>query len=425
LKDNEELGFPADMYLEASDQHRGWFQSSLLTSVALYACSPTCLIATHEHTVDEHGKKMSKSRGNVVAPQEVIDRIGTDGLRLWVASVGIPGEPSMGQTIEKNVGEVFRKIRNSCRFLLSNLYDFDIEKDAVPFSDMRVIDQHALHKLYLLNYDLLAAYDAHDYSTVYHKLGAYCAVDLSAEYLDIIKDRLYVEQANGPARRSAQTACWYILDTLTRLMAPVLSFTAEQVSDLYQKNKQESIHLQPFAQLPNVLKIAADRKIFEQTTDNVRWSIPEGRLGMLETFRQIKHMRLAKNYDERWSMLFAVRDAVLKAIEGLREQKVIKHSLEAGVILHVTDNAAIRTPLQTFIGMLQEKGEDAAGFLKEFFIVSHVDLVDKPVGSESGDVAGLFIQVEQASGYKCPRCWQWDETDHADLLCRRCQRVLD
>ena len=234
LSKNPELRFPADMYLEGSDQHRAWFQSSLLTGVVLDDKAPMKEIMTHGFVVDEKGHKMSKSLGNVVSPQELIDQMGTDGLRLWVSSLDLSGDAVVSQVLLRNVAEVYRKIRNTSRFLLSNLYDFSIEKDAIPVNKLRAIDQYALYELSRLDSNVLQAYAAYDYTAVFHLLSNYCSVNLSAFYLDIVKDRLYVEAASGYERRSAQTACWYILDTLTKLTAPILSFTAEAVSDHYQ-----------------------------------------------------------------------------------------------------------------------------------------------------------------------------------------------
>ncbi len=243
------LKYPADLYLEGKDQHRGWFQSSLLTSMLLEKEPFTKMLYTHGYTVDAKGRKMSKSLGNVVTPQEVIDKVGTDGLRLWVATIDAGSDAPLSDVLLKNVQEVVRKVRNTCRFLLSNLYDFDITQDAVLFDEMRMIDQYALIRLAEFNEQVKYYYATMDYTAVFHALADYCTTELSSYYLDIIKDRLYVEKADGHARRSAQTACYYLLDTLTKLIAPIMSFTTERISDHYQKNKTESIHLQKFANL--------------------------------------------------------------------------------------------------------------------------------------------------------------------------------
>ncbi len=257
LYNSPSLQFPADIYLEGKDQHRGWFQSSLLTSMVIEKTPAMKMIMTHGFTVDDKGRKMSKSLGNVVTPGQIVEKLGTDGLRLWASSIDCSGEAVISAVLMQNIGEVFRKVRNTQRFLLSNLYDFDIEKDAVGLNDMFMIDRYALQQLYGVNNSVLQKYALYDFTAVFHIVAEYCAVDLSAFYLDIIKDRLYVEKADGLERRSAQTACWYILDTLTKLTAPILSFTAEQVSDHYQKNKKQSIHLQNFAPLQNVWELLA------------------------------------------------------------------------------------------------------------------------------------------------------------------------
>ena len=192
---------------------------------------------------------MSKSLGNVVAPDELIKQMGTDGLRLWASSISLEGDAVVSETLIANVKEVYRKIRNTCRFLLANLYDYDHEKDAIPLDELKLLDRYALHELHLFSERIRAAYDRYELTAIFHELGSFCA-QLSSVYVDIIKDRLYVELPDGHERRSAQTVCWYHLDAITRLMAPVLSFTAELISDHYQKGKKESIHLQDFVDVP-------------------------------------------------------------------------------------------------------------------------------------------------------------------------------
>ncbi|MCX5924218.1 MAG: isoleucine--tRNA ligase, partial [Candidatus Dependentiae bacterium] len=234
LRNNELQAYPADMYLEGKDQHRAWFQSSLLTSLVLEKNPCMKEIVTHGFTVDQHGKKMSKSLGNVVTPGEIVDKVGTDGLRLWVASNDYDSDPIVSELLLKNVSEVYRKIRNTSRFLLSNLYDFDIKKDAVLFENMFAIDQQALVRLHQFNQTVQCAYRDRKMTAAFHELGDFCAKDLSAFYLDIINDRLYVEKADGNLRRSAQTVCYHILHTMTTVMAPILSMTAEQIFDEYR-----------------------------------------------------------------------------------------------------------------------------------------------------------------------------------------------
>jgi isoleucyl-tRNA synthetase len=392
LEQNQALAMPANMYLEGSDQHRGWFQSSVLTSMVLNGKPPMRTIVTHGYTVDDQGRKMSKSLGNGVLPHEIIEKIGTDGLRLWVSTIDSSRDVVVSEVLLKNVQEVFRKIRNTSRFLLSNLYDFDIEKDAIPFDQMRMIDQYALQSLYACNADTIAAYEAYDFTAVFHKLADYCAVDLSAFYLDIVKDRLYVELPSGHARRSAQTACWYILDTLTRLMAPILSFTAEQLSDNYQRDKKESIHLQSFGVLPRDWEKAQESSVA---------------------------------LEQRWALLKSIRSALLKAIEEQREKGLIKHSLEVRVNAFVDVNAPLAEPLQQFFAELIKAGESPEQFFKEFVIVSQCVFTPRAEGMAESLQKGLYLTIEKAAGTKCPRCWQWEVTSYADGLCGRCAAIVE
>lgn len=405
LKNNPEQSFPADLYLEGKDQHRAYFQSSLLLSMALY--NQTCMkaIITHGFTVDASGRKMSKSLGNVVSPQQMIDEIGTDCLRLWTTSIDLSGEAVVSETLIKNIQEVYRKIRNTCRFLLSNLYDFDITKDAVPFEQLRFIDQHALQQLYQTHQALMQNYTDYDFTALFHTLADYCAVHLSASYLDIIKDRLYVEQPNGHARRSAQTVCWFILDALTRAMAPVLSFTAELISDQYQKNKTASIHTQSFADLTALATFFVQKNVFIPTEHQ-------------------DSVAVTNSYNNQWLLLNKVRDAVLKALEGLREQQIIKHSLEARVILYCDPKADWISDWNNISNRVQIT-EQFEQFLAEFFIVSQV-IVSKQKDDvvQQAALSGLFVHAQHAQGNKCPRCWQWQVTVHPDHLCYRCETVV-
>ena len=366
LYNNHDLAYPADMYLEGKDQHRAWFQSSLLTSMVLEKKACMKSIYTHGFTVDQKGKKMSKSLGNVVAPQHIIDMLGTDGLRLWAASIDNTGDAVISDIVLKNIQEVLRKIRNTCRFLLSNTNDFD-NNDAISLQDLKLIDKYALKELDELNGAVIEAYKEYNFTKVFHLLGTYCSVNLSAFYLDIIKDRLYVEKSNGFERRSAQTVCAILLDTLTKLMAPILSFTAEHISDHYQKNRARSIHLSVFPPLNTMCTNPAS----------------------------VVH----------WHTLKEMRSALLKAIEIQREKGVIKHSLEAQVTVYSTQ--AID-----------------ADFFKEFLIVSQVNCVQSAHELEETIMSGLYARVEHAEGVKCPRCWHWSVTDNPDDLCKRCFEIV-
>lgn len=384
LEQRKDQGIPATMYAEGKDQHRAWFQSSLLTSLVLNDIAPMKMILTHGFTVDQHGHKMSKSLGNVVAPGQMIEKMGTDGLRLWVASVDYADDAVVSEVVMNNVAQVSRKIRNTCRFLLSNLYDFDIKKDAVPLEQLLLIDQYALQQLVDVQQCILKHYEQYNFTAIFHALADYCSVDLSAFYLDIIKDRLYVEKADGRERRSAQTACWYTVDALTKLMAPILSFTAEQVSDHYQKNKVASIHLQNFASLDALSVLDIN--------------------------------------EEQWNQLKMMRSAVLKSIEELRADGIIKHSLEARVMLYAA--CPFDHIIKQLTTDLKKNKQDSIEFFKEFLIVSQVELAHTADGLLPSELNGLFVAVERARGVKCPRCWQWHEDKHEHDLCGRCYKIV-
>ncbi|MFC1842293.1 isoleucine--tRNA ligase [Candidatus Dependentiae bacterium] len=419
LSKRKDLGYPADLYLEGKDQHRGWFQSSLLTSLVLQKVPCMKFIVTHGFTVDKKGRKMSKSLGNVVAPQELIDKLGTDGLRLWVSSIDCQGEAIVSDALLKNVQEVFRKIRNTARFLLSNLYDFDIKHDAIDLDKMLLIDKHALEELYKFNKDIIISYDNFDFTAVFHKLADYTSVELSSFYLDIIKDRLYVEKSDGRLRRSAQTACWYILDTLTRLIAPVLSFTAEQISDNYQKDKKESIHLQDFS----ALHVLWD-KLCDTTKEKESPALQAYTQGYCETKEALDLMQNIAAKEEIWDVIRDIRSAVLKAIETQREKQVMRHSLEASVTVYFDLNDVRLSKLHEFYDMLDKCNQDVISFFKEFMIVSEFKIAEDDLGLEYSGLDGMSIKVTKAPGDKCPRCWNWSVTDHEHKLCPRCQGVL-
>ena len=418
LYNNKEQGFPADMYLEGIDQHRGWFQSSLLTSMVLEQKACTKSFLTHGFTVDERGHKMSKSIGNVIAPEEIIAQLGTDGLRLWVSSLTNEGDAVVSNVLLRNVAEVYRKIRNTCRFLLSNLYDFDYERDAIAFEDLFFIDQYALETLCGIDSQLQQAYARYDFTAVFHGLGDYCATGLSALYLDIIKDRLYVTAASGIQRRSAQTVCWHIVNTLTRLMAPILSFTAEQVSDHYQKNKTRSIHLECFADLRDF-----GNKIQELYASA---HVPgRAHTGPLASDNTVTVLATQERFHE---LLLTLRSALLKAIEVQREQGLIKHSLEAHVTLCFDVDSDITFAIDLITRRLAHTKQSLEGFLKELLIVSECTVAVSSAGLKPTEMDGVYAKVVHAQGTKCPRCWHWDKPNldqsSTNTLCNRCKEVL-
>jgi isoleucyl-tRNA synthetase len=418
--------YPADLYIEGIDQHRGWFQSSLLTSLMLDAKPAMKAIATHGFTVDDKGRKMSKSLGNVMPPDKLIEQVGTDGLRLWVSAIDIEGDATISKNLISNIAEVNRKVRNTARFLLSNLYDFDIKKDAVELKEMRMIDRYALHELALFSHKVRQAYQEKNITAVFHALTDYCTVELSSFYLDIIKDRLYTDLSNGVDRRSAQTVCWHILDALTKLIAPIMSITAEQISDHYQADKTESIHLQDFRDVPFVWEYQAK----------------EGNWGdisqIAEKGGEADAIVYAKKKEKQWEALRSLRSSVLKAIEKLRQQGIVKHSLEAKVTIVMDTKKDDMSLLKEIFDEVESTGQSKHEFLKEFFITSECEIIDfedtdQDIDEEDFEEfidcvpknSGLSVKAEHASGTKCPRCWKWEASAHKDGLCDRCKKVVE
>jgi isoleucyl-tRNA synthetase len=407
-QDKTNLGVPADIYLEGSDQHRGWFQSSLLSSMILNHGTCTKAFITHGFVVDEKGYKMSKSVGNVVSPDDVIKKFSRDILRLWVASSDYRDDIAISEKILSFVAQSYSKIRNTCRFMISNLYDFDIKKDAVDFEKMPKVDQYALAKLFEFNNQVMKAYEDYDYAAVFHALNNYCTVDLSSLYLDICKDRLYVEQADGLLRRSAQTVIYNILDTITHLMAPILSFLAEEVSDFYQKEKTESIHLQSFAHPTDTWALMLKKNLAASPLHT----------GVIETAATY-----AIEMQNLWNMLLDIREVVLKAIEQKRTEGLVKHPLEGKVSFYIDKNSEQRKIFDVFVKELGSE-KDVHRFFTDWFIVSQVKIFDSFDGLDQTRLPWIFVKVEHADGEKCPRCWQWEKTVNPEKLCLRCQTVL-
>ena len=385
LEERPELRWPADMYLEGSDQHRGWFQSSLLTAVATRGVAPYRSVLTHGFVMDEEGRKMSKSLGNVVEPQAVVGKFGADILRLWAASVDYRGDVRISENILNQLAEVYRRIRNTARFLLGNTAGFDPAKDAVPLADMAEIDRWAVLRLRRLARRAIKAYREYEYHVVFHQVHHFCAVDMGGFYLDALKDRLYCEGPASRERRSVQTALYEILVTLTKLIAPVLAYTADEIWQHLPEHarEQESVHL---------------------TT----WTEPAA-----ETEAEQEFM-------ERWERLLAVRRTVTKALEAARNEKRIGASTEAAVELYPTASAA----------------ELLAGFtadqLAEAFIVSGVYIHPAGTAAPAGAVdegAGAAVLVRPADGHRCPRCWRYSESVGSvaahPRLCRRCATVVE
>ncbi len=382
LEYRNDLKWPADLYLEGSDQHRGWFHSSLLTAVGTRGQAPYDAVLTHGFVVDEEGRKMSKSIGNVVAPGEIVDKYGAEILRLWVSASDYRDDIRISDNIIKQLSDAYRRIRNTCRFILGNLSDFHPERHGVDHGSMAEIDRYALHVLSGLIEKGRGAYDAYEFHMIYHSLHNYCTVDLSAFYLDVLKDRLYTSPPESEARRSAQTAMYAILDGVVRLMAPLLPFTAEEIwAHMPERSGREpSVHL------------AAMAKTEPEWID--------------------------RPLAETWEKLLDVRGEVTRFLEEARARKVIGHSLDAAVSLHVTDRDLFR--------LLKEHEGDLRGFL----IVSEVTLADQenPEAGKSREVEGLAVGVAKAAGDKCERCWVHDPSvgtlDAHPTVCRRCETAL-
>jgi isoleucyl-tRNA synthetase len=375
------LKSPADMYLEGSDQHRGWFHSSLLASVGTRGQAPYHSVLTHGFVVDGEGRKMSKSLGNVIVPDEVIKRYGAEILRLWVAAEDYRDDIRISEEILSRLSDAYRRIRNTCRFLLGNLHDFDPKKDSVPDSRLQDLDRWILLRLQRLISRLREAYENFEFHVVFHGIHNFCSVDLSALYLDILKDRLYTSPANSPQRRAAQTALYKTLDAVVRLMSVILSFTAEEVWERIPgaKEKAESVH---FTLFPEVESQYLDSKL-----------------------------------EERFELLLKVRAEVSRVLESARKDKLIGNSLEASVTLSA--------PGKIF-SLLRENEP----LLKELSIVSEVLLSPTAAAGAqpSKEVEGLNILVSRAGGQKCPRCWVFDpkvgERNGHSPVCPRCQAAL-
>jgi isoleucyl-tRNA synthetase len=374
-----ELGNRADLYLEGSDQHRGWFHTSLLTAIGTGRRAPYAAVLTHGFFVDAEGKKMSKSLGNVVAPDALTNKYGAEVLRLWVSAADYRDDMRISTEILERLLEAYRRIRNTARFLLGNLYDFAPDRDRVALADMPELDRWIVHRTDALVERCRTAYDNYEFHLVYHSLNNFCVVDLSALYLDIVKDRLYCSAPASRERRAAQTAQWIVLDALTRLMAPILSFTADEIwmHAPAHTGKADSVFLAGFPALD------ASRRDEALAT--------------------------------RWDRLLEVRAAVTKALEEARKSGQIGHSLDARVELAASDG-------------LRPALAEVAPELPALFIVSQVDLVQDLAGESSPLLAGLKVRVATARGGKCERCWNYSEAigSHADHpgLCDRCAGVV-
>ncbi len=379
----EELTSPVDLYLEGSDQYRGWFQSSLLTSVATRDRAPYRSVLTNGWVVDGEGRKMSKSMGNVMSPIEIIDQYGADILRLWVSSSDFKEDVRVSDNILKQVTESYRKIRNTSRFILGNLHDFDPEKDMVAYEELNELDRFALSKCAELNEKVVDAYENFDLHIFYHMVHNFCVVDMSQFYLDVIKDRLYTMPKDSHLRRSSQTAMYIIIDNLVRLLAPVLTFTSEEIWKYMPGKREESVQM-------------------ALLRDDI------------DEYRDLK-------LENKWENFLQFRDQVTKALEEARSDKKIGNSLEASVVI---------VPDESFYEDLKyfENGLD------DLFLVSQAKIIAKndqaSIQAQVKDVLvehefeGTKIYVLSAFGEKCPRCWKYDGLDDESGICPRCLDVM-
>ena len=370
------LGAPVDLYLEGNDQYRGWFQSSLLTSVATQGVAPYRTVLTHGMILDMERRKMSKSLGNGISPQEVTQQYGADVLRLWVASSDYQSDISISRDILKQMSEAYRKIRNTARYILGNLSDFDPEKDMVDANDLMPIDKWAVVKLNELITKCLNAYDKFEFHQVYHSIHKFCVVDMSNFYLDVLKDRLYTEKADSKQRRAAQTAMYLILDSLTRMLTPILAYTADEI----------------WRYLPHRADDDAENVLYNSMPSTVAIDVDD-------------------DFIASWDRIHQLRDTVKKSLEVVIKEKVVKASLETCVTLKASGEE------YDFI-------EKVLPELKSVFIVSEVKL-EKADNALSGELA---VEITKAEGEKCERCWSYSTTVGSDsehpTLCARCAAIL-
>ena len=366
------LDYPADLYLEGNDQYRGWFQSSLLTSVACKGVAPYKEVLCCGFVVDGQGRKMSKSLGNGVSPIDVSNKYGADILRLWALSSDYSMDVNLSDDILKGISDVYRKIRNTARFILGNTSDFDPDKDMVEYDNLQEIDKWALTRLNKLIKDCIKDYDNYEFGNCYHDINQFCVVDMSSFYLDIIKDRLYTEKADSTARRAAQTAMYYILDSLVKILTPMISFTAEEIWKSMRHTKEENVESPMLTDYPK---------------PNEKWDNEE--------------------LSKKWEEIIKVKDIVAKELELKRAEKVIGNSLDAKVTIYAEADE---------YKFLKENEE----LLKTVLIVSGLKIEENNRKQE----IKLGVKVEHADGEKCERCWMYDEHTE-EGLCPRCKNVLE
>ena len=382
VADEPDYPWPSDLYLEGGDQYRGWFQSSLLCAMGTRGTPPYKGVVTPGWTLDEKGQAMSKSRGNDVDPVDISNRLGGEIVRLWVASVDFREDVVGSEALMQRVGENYKKIRNTFRYILSNLYDFDPQKDIVPFDQMQELDRYMLRQTAAFATNVRNWYGEFAFHKIYHRVNHFSIVDLSAFYFDVLKDRLYISAPKSRARRSAQTAIWRIGEALVRLLAPIMTFTSEEIWRFLPiiENRPQSVH---FAHFPTASDILGEG-VAEQD----------------------------EKESQDWQTLRFVRDEVLKALEEARNNKLIGTGLEAQITITAAD------PVSSLL-------ERYADQLRYLFIVSQVTLVQ---GSGNGGSSGVRVEVKRAEGLKCERCWNYSvhvgEDKNYPTVCERCSAVL-
>ena len=397
LNRRQQLSFPADLYLEGSDQHRGWFQSSLMASVAMHDEAPYKQVLTHGFVVDADGKKMSKSKGNVVLPQTVMKSLGADVLRLWVAGSDYRYEMSVSEEILKRSSDAYRRLRNTARFLLSNLDGFDPAQHTVASNELLALDRWVVDKAWQLQEEIKAAYDSYQFQVIYQKVLNFCSIDLGGFYLDIIKDRQYTAKPGCLAHRSGQTAMYHVIEALVRWLAPITSYTADEIWQVLPGQRSESVFLETWY----------------QGLKNYEHDYPVHDLGN-EAFQDKNDLEEAQAKRNHWDLIVKVRSIVSKELEQLRSQGAIGSSLNAEVTLYGDNN---------FFHELSKLGDE----LRFVFITSSANMVQlehAPVDAVITELDGLKLKVSVSQQHKCVRCWHQrpDVGHHAEHpeLCGRC-----
>jgi isoleucyl-tRNA synthetase len=385
LETRDELTCPADLYLEGSDQHRGWFQSSLLTAVATRGSAPYKKVLTHGYVIDEEKRKMSKSLGNGIDPADVIKEYGADILRLWVASSDYTSDIKISKDLLKQLSEVYRKIRNTARYILGNINGFNPDTDSIDYSEMDELDRWALYKMTNLIKKVNDAYSTYEFHLMFHAIHNFCVVDMSNFYLDIIKDRLYTLKADSKERKAAQTVMYEILQALVRMLTPVLAFTTEEIWQFMPHRASDDLESVQLNDWPEVNEKYLDTKLAE-----------------------------------KWDRILALRSDVAKQLENARANKTIGHSLNAKITLFAD-------------GEDYEFIKSIEGDLVTIFIVSDAKikkLSDASAEAQKGEeMPNVKVAVEQAPGEKCERCWMYSEYVGKDekhpTLCKRCAEVVE